>query len=867
MTAGQPGRAVDDAREVHRKAQAEHDLESASVAQRALGLASKELGLLADAEAHHRAAVEVARVCGLELREGEARMSLSIVLALGGRTDEALREADIAAGLLVGCDAARLQVQRAAILQRLGRNEQALQSYDFALAVFTRLADGMEVAQVRANRGILHAYRGNFTAAEADLGTAKEMYVDLGLEMAAAEVHHNLGFLAARRGDVPVALACYDAAAEVFRRLDVSRPAALLDRCEALLAVRLIGEARLLAQRAVSQLKSAGLHVDLAEAQLVLAQTELIEGDHRGALETAGLAWRSFMQQDRAGWAALAHYAMLRARWQRDGLSTGSHLEATRTANELEAAGWAVPAADARLIAARAALMRGLVAEAGALLEATRAARRSGPAELRARAWHAEALLRLARGQERSGLAALRVGLVVLDQHQATLGATELRVHAKSHAVELATLGLRIAVERQGPESVLAWAERWRAGLYRMARVRPPEDPGVAGKLAELRRVVTELQGTAASGKDTSGLLRRQAGLEMEIRRESRHLSGSASAPLSRPAAASVLANELGERALLELVELDDAIHAVTLVEGRARLRQLARASEVADEVEQLRFALGRLVSGRTRPSSIEACTMALRYASHRLDALLLLPLPELTERGTVIVPTGVLHRLPWAMLPSCRTRSVAVAPSATQWLLASRRSGSVSGGGSLLVAGPGCDSGVQEVADLVPHVRRPEALCSDDATVAQVTRGLARAEMAHVVAHGTFRRDNPLFSSLQLADGPLTIYDLELLHKVPPLMVLSACDGGVSAVSAGDELMGLASALLALGARTVIASVNPIPDDLTRALMVKLHRHLEFGLAPATALEVARSEVESEVGSSDPRIYAMTGFTCFGAG
>lgn len=867
LTAGQPGRAADDAREVQREAFANDDLESASVAERALGLAAKELGELSTAEAHLTTASDLARRGMLKMREGEARMSLSIVLALRGRTQEALAEANVAAALLGGSGAATLEVKRAVILQRLGRHDQAMNSYRAVSAAWSQLDEAMDLAQLYTNRGILHAYRGKFAAAEHDLCAAHDIYIDQGLEVAAAEAHHNLGFVAAKRGDVPVALAHYDAAAEVFQRLNVARPAGLLDRCESLLAVRLVAEARRLAERAVRELQRAGMRYDLAEARLVLAQAMLLDGDHSSAVGMAELAWQSFVHQDRGGWAALAHYAVLSARWHRDGAGTTCPHEATEIADELEAAGWAIPAADARLIAARAALAQGLVETAEAQLLAAKAARRSGPAELRARAWHAEALLRLSRREEQSALAALRAGLLVLDEHQATLGATELRVYASSQASELATLGLRIAIKRRRPETVLSWAERWRAGLYRMPRVRPPKDAPVAARLVELRRVVSDLHSTAVAGKDTTRLLRRQAAVEAEIKRESRHLRGLGSAALSRPASVDSLAQALGERALLELVEVDGAFYAVTLVEGRTRLQPLAAAQEVASELAQLRFSLARLIRANGN-SSAETCKAALQHARTRLDALLLLPIiADVQERGFVIVPTGALHRLPWAVLPSCRGRSVTVSPSSTQWLLASQKIRAQPNGRSVLVAGPGCDSGTEEVADLVPLISQPTVLVGSEATVARVTSGFSRASMAHIVAHGTFRANNPLFSSLQLADGPLTVYDLELLPQVPDLIVLSACDAGMSAVSAGDGLLGLAAALLAFDAQNVVASVTSVPDDLTRRLMVEFHRRLASGMETATALAVARCKLEADLGRSDPRTYAVTGFTCFGAG
>ena len=73
----------------------------------------------------------------------------------------------------------------------------------------------------------------------------------------------------------------------------------------------------------------------------------------------------------------------------------------------------------------------------------------------------------------------------------------------------------------------------------------------------------------------------------------------------------------------------------------------------------------------------------------------------------------------------------------------------------------------------------------------------LDRSHTAHIACHGHFRRDSPMFSSLILADGPLTVYDLESLATPPSLVVLPACNAGIAAVSVGDELIGTASALL----------------------------------------------------------------------
>ena len=133
----------------------------------------------------------------------------------------------------------------------------------------------------------------------------------------------------------------------------------------------------------------------------------------------------------------------------------------------------------------------------------------------------------------------------------------------------------------------------------------------------------------------------------------------------------------------------------------------------------------------------------------------------------------------------------------------------------------------------------------------------LARSQRAHIASHGFFRSDNPLFSSFELADGPLTVYDLERLGAAPRELVLSACVSALSAVRGGEELMGVTAALLGLGTTTVVGSVAPVRDDVTAALMARLHDGLRAGQAPAAAL--AAAQIATGAGAS--------AFVCFGRG
>ena len=122
-------------------------------------------------------------------------------------------------------------------------------------------------------------------------------------------------------------------------------------------------------------------------------------------------------------------------------------------------------------------------------------------------------------------------------------------------------------------------------------------------------------------------------------------------------------------------------------------------------------------------------------------------------------------------------------------------------------------------------------------ATVDDAMGALDGAGLAHIAAHGHFRADSPLFSSLDLADGPLAVHDFERLDRAPHRVVLSACDSGVLAPVGAGELLGLVSALLAIGTAGVVASVAVVNDEATVDVMVDVHAALDDGADLATAL------------------------------
>jgi len=864
-----PGRAVPAATRAAQRARRAADAVAVAVAEQAWGHSLLQCGKVDAAIRHLRRASVAGHQAGSAALTGEAQMKLAYALVQRGRPQSALHEVNAAVHTLDGHPRAKAIAQRAVIQYQIGRLDEALADYRTAVPVLRQSTDRLALQRVLLNRGILLTELHDFPAAETDLVEADKLARELGRYLVVGIIEENLGFAHILRGDVPAALTHLNRAEQAIIEHGGQLAPLQQDRSDLLLSVGLVAEAREAAERAIVAFRRERRQLKVPEVRLLLAHAAFLDGDWLAAAQHAGRAMHEFHRQRREEWAALARLAWVRARLSA-GDGRGIRLpDVEQMARTLADNGWPAATVEARLVASALAGRHGRSADAhDHLQQASRVAHHRGPATLRARGWYAEALVRLDAGDRAGALAAARVGLRVLDEHGAALGAADLRVHSATHRRELTGLGLRIALDDGRPARVFEWAERGRASRLWHRPVRPPDDPELAHLLSELRATAMDVDRVRDDGSGSARQTQRQIRLERQIRDHIRLRRGERGGRLPGPMAPSPLGAALGESVLVEFVQLDGALHGLSLVDGRLRLRALGPVAPVADLVERLPHALHRLARPNAPAATVDAAMALLRGAAARLDTALLGPFAaELGDRPLVVVPTGMLHSVPWSILPSCAGRPVAVSPSATLWYGAHARAApnGGAGGGTVVAAGPRL-RGAREEALAVAAIHGATALVDDDATVDVVLAALAGADVAHLAAHGRLSADNPLFSDLLLADGPLVVYDVERLASVPHTVVLAACDSGRSVVRTGDELLGLSATFIGRGTAALVASVLPIPDAETAPLMVAFHRRLAGGAPPAVALAAAQLDLAG--GSADPAtLAAAAGFVCLGSG
>ena len=159
------------------------------------------------------------------------------------------------------------------------------------------------------------------------------------------------------------------------------------------------------------------------------------------------------------------------------------------------------------------------------------------------------------------------------------------------------------------------------------------------------------------------------------------------------------------------------------------------------------------------------------------------------------------------------------------------------------LARGPGLVSDGAEVPLVARLYDDVTVLADGAATAEKVLYALDGAWLAHIAAHGIFRADSPLFSSLRMHDGPLTVYDFERLQPraVPagPVQLRLRRAGPGRRRRAARPGQQPAAAGHGRDHRRVV----PLNDQAVVPLMVDLHRHLRAGQTLAESVYHVRRE------------------------
>jgi len=825
----------------------------------------------------------------------ESRRQLEAALILNQREGRA----DVAATNLVN-------LASLAILS--GDFTRAESLYVGALRTWRGAQEWADVADAEHGLGALEVRRGDYPAARAHLVQARALYDRTGPPASALLVRQELAGVRAAEGDLQKALDELGAADRladstglgpseragvVLARADLA--AQLNDRAE---AERLYVNAGQLYKRAevrsgeAEALRGQGILAlsqdeyprakDLLQAAL---QAELAAGDRRSAaLTRLWIGEGSIRSGDSSG--ARAQFAHGAAELARLGDPVGMAAALGERAS-LEAAAGFPAAADSLYRAALRAVGNRVAPAVTWQLHAGLASVRRDQGASNAAAWEFRAAIRDIELAGRS---------LVLPERRSSYLTDKWSVYIESAMLERSRGNLGAAFDA---------SESLRAGemLDMLAQGRVSAQSDTAAELVmreqDLRRHIAELTrgleiapagAQLLRGPDVSrgGVVTREALMRAqtsygELLLEMRERAPRQAALVSRETAPwrEVSTRLAPDEAFIEYLVSDEG--SIAFVVTHDTLAALPLGANRRD--------LARLVD-------FARATLPPR-GSPRLDSLWRAPLTQLNQdliapiesagllagkRRLIIAPHAELHYLPFAALLAGQGQGrflieryqVIVTPSASVWLALGARPSARATGGVLAMAPrpdvlPASHAEVAAIAGLGGGDTR--ILVGSAATEAAFRREAPNRRVIHLATYGVLNKQNPLFSFVELApdlgdDGELEVHEVFGLHLAADLVVLSACQtglgsGALSDMPAGDDWIGLARAFLSAGAGRVIATLWPVQDQASAALMERFYQRYALDPDPERALAMAQRALLANPATASP--YYWAGFEVVG--
>jgi CHAT domain-containing protein len=177
-----------------------------------------------------------------------------------------------------------------------------------------------------------------------------------------------------------------------------------------------------------------------------------------------------------------------------------------------------------------------------------------------------------------------------------------------------------------------------------------------------------------------------------------------------------------------------------------------------------------------------------------------------------------------------------------------SRRLHSASYGWAFLPP-PGSSDEIARIQGLFPPAN-VTVLTGSRATETNYKALSPRSGIIHLATHAIAADDQPFYSTLVLTpdgkareDGFLQAYEIVRSSLRARLIVLSACETASGPLGRGEGLVGLVSAFLQAGARSVLATQWSI-DESTAELMTSFYEALTEGKSQAEALRQAKLDI-----------------------
>jgi CHAT domain-containing protein len=821
-------------------------------------------------------------------------------LALAGRYDEAIscglraRAVFMAHSDMVAV--AKIELNIGNIYLRRDLYQEAEKFLLAARERFAALNDQKQLAKIDNNLAIIYSSQHKFRRAEQLYDRALKSAEAAGLVLTQAEIEASMGNLALFRGRYDRALDYLERSRRKYAALGMPHQSAVAQQeiADAYLELNLAPEATDIYERVTKTFAELGMQGEQARALAQHGRALILLGKMDQAHALLAEARRLYAAEGNPVGEALVTITeaqLHHAEGNYRAASTAAHL----AEEPLALAGTWRRQLLARWLRGEATRAEGQVEEARLLLEATLVDAESlSQPDIAQRCHTSLGLIATAAGDKKSAESYFERAVRLIEDLRAPLPAEEFRTSFFADKLIPYNELVRLCLEDESRDragEALSYIERARSralvdvlggSLRLLVQARDPFEAELMARLEELREELnwfySRINRSPESDSNRSAAemallheaVRERESETLEIGRQLQQRNQSILTHVQTLNLEELQRKLATETALIEYTSLDGELLAFVVTDhGVEVVRNLGSEEEVNALLGQLRFQIDALCFGaKALRKHLGPLTERIQHHLRGFYELLLQPLEELIgNRRLIIAPHRNLYYIPFHALHDgtnylVERREVSYVPSAVVLLHCLAQPQRPLQHALLLgVADEQTPHVRDEIRALAPLFPEAHALLDEQATVSALKEFAPGADILHLACHGQFRPDNPLFSSLRLGDGWLTVRDTYNLDLRCELAALSACETGVNEIAPGDELIGLARGFFSAGVPSLLLSLWTVDDEATAELMASFYKLLLAGRSPAAALRAAQLELLEK----QPHPFFWSPFMIFG--
>jgi tetratricopeptide (TPR) repeat protein len=816
-----------------------------------------------------KAAAVFARI-GLISDSAQTQVAKLLALAMLGRYDEAIRTGQEALKIFVRegdeLAAGKIEMNMSNIVSRQSLNLEAEKYCKSALRRFTKCGDNLW--RILAENGLANIYAelNDFNKADRYYRMALEGARAGKMRVTEAEVEASIGNLAMVRGRYAEALNFLERSRQKYDDLAMPHQSAIADLeiADIYSELNLGDEAIEIYERVARSFMQLKLTAEEARARLNYGRAATSAGDSSTANRELKKALKLFqMLKNNSGQTAVLLSLSQLAMDGNDNLDARSHLaQASAAMRKGENARHAV-----QLTLLEGELLRRTGNDESAVKKLTDAhvsAKRHRQMNAMQFALNALGKIAVSRGENAKATSFFTSAIKVIENLRFPLASEEMSMAFFASKLEPYENLTQLLLDNNKISAAFAVIEsgRSRALLDAVPGRSDLSSNGSKKLQEEMRELRSELNSSykrldRSAASETARLSTDIDRIEAKLTKTLRQIGNLAAArPGQHPrpnGAFSVrrLQQQLsGSTTIIEYVEFDGEISAFVVAHTKVKyVRHLTSSAEVGRTLEDLHFQFGSLRYGNLQVGRfIDALKARADDCLQRLYDQLLRPIEkEITGSRLIIVPVGVLNYVPFHALHNGREYALerfetSYSPSAGVWsalqerILRKIKNSLLMGYADERI--PLVEGEIREIQTIVPH---PTTLVGGSATFSGFLENASKFDLIHLACHGKFRAENPMFSSLHLADGWITVRDICSQKLRAGLVTLSACETGLSKVFAGEEILGLARGFLTAGADTMVVSLWAVNDVAAGHLMSDFYKNLQRGESIQASLREAQ--------------------------